>query len=155
MIKSGSAVRNHEWSFTFHITGSSVNLDPFLPPTNEAWGKVIFSQASVCPWEVSGRHPLGQTLPSPQRDGHWSRWYASYWNAFLFSITVNFDRFSNRKWVLNMCMVGNLWISGAFFSKLETFKCSLALPNIKYNYEILFLRQMYWSFVYASKYIFT
>ena len=37
---------------------------PFLPLANEVWGKVIFSQASVCSQEgVCGRHPPGQTPP--------------------------------------------------------------------------------------------
>ena len=76
-----------------------------LPPADEVWGKVIRSQASVCPQGVCGRHycrqtPLGQTPwwthslvrhppgrhptdPAP-RNGHWSGRYASYWNAFLF-----------------------------------------------------------------------
>ena len=101
---------------------------PFLPPSNEVWGKVIFPQASVCPWVWGWRTPLpqvdthnpGQTppgkdpprqthpsrqtpltgkytplgrhcpwqtpprTPTPPRDGYWSGWYASYWNAFLF-----------------------------------------------------------------------
>ena len=78
------------------------------------------------------------------------------WN-FSSMLKDGFDihRFSNRKWVLTMCSVGNLWISEASLSKLEKFQCSSALPNIKYNCAILFLCEMYWSFVYASKYIFS
>ena len=36
---------------------------------------------------------------------------------------------------------------------LEKFQCSLPALNIKYNCA-LFLCQMYWPFVHASKYIF-
>ena len=76
----------------------------FLPPTNEVWGKVIFSQASVCTPSTVGRgsswqipHPTpqdrdpphdkdppGQTpeteTPRTVKSGR----YASYWNAFFF-----------------------------------------------------------------------
>ena len=51
-----------------------------------------------------------------------------------------------------MCTVENLWISRASLSKLEIFQCSWTLPNIKYNYEVLFMGQLYWLFIYASKY---
>ena len=78
------------------------------------------------------------------------------WN-FSSILKDGFDihRFSKRKWVLTMCSVGNLWISEASLSQLEKFQCSSALPNIKYNCAILFLCQMYRSFVYALKYIFS
>ena len=78
------------------------------------------------------------------------------WN-FSSILMDGFDihRFSNRKWVLTMCSVGNLWISEVSLSQLEKFQRSSALPNIKYNCAILFLCEMYWSFVYASKYIFS
>ena len=36
---------------------------------------------------------------------------------------------------------------------LEQFQCTWVLPNIKYNCAILFLSQLYWLFIYASKYI--
>ena len=36
-------------------------------------------------------------------------------------------------------------------SQLEKFQCSSVLANIKYNYAVLFLCQMNWSFVNASK----
>ena len=52
-------------------------------------------------------------------------------------------------------LLENLWISGASLDILEKFQCSWALPNVKYNCAILFLLQMYWSSVYASKYIFS
>ena len=64
-------------------------------------------------------------------------------------------RFSNRKWVSTMCTVGNLWISEASLSKLEKFQHSLALLNIKYNCAVLFWSQLYWVFIYDSKYIFS
>ena len=63
-------------------------------------------------------------------------------------------RFSNRKWVSTVGNVENLGISEAFLSKLEQFKHSLALPNIKCNCAILFWSQLYWAFIYVSKNIF-
>ena len=45
-----------------------------------------------------------------------------------------------------------LWISEPSLGIMEKFQHSLALPNTKYNCSILFLCQMYWSFVYVSKY---
>ena len=54
--------------------------------------------------------------------------------------------------VLAMCFAGNLWISEASFGKLEKFQCSSALPNLKYNCAVLFLKEIYWLFIYASKY---
>ena len=86
-------------------------LIPFLPPANEVWGKVIFSQACVknsvhrgvpgpegclvtggCLAWAGGPGPsggliLGGCLWRPPRDGYCCGRYASYWNAFLF-ITV-------------------------------------------------------------------
>ena len=64
-------------------------------------------------------------------------------------------RFSNRKWVSTMCTVGNLGISGASLSKLKKFQCNSALPNIKYNCVVLVWSQLYWVFIYDSKYIFS
>ena len=52
-------------------------------------------------------------------------------------------------------LLENLWISKPSLSILKKFQRSSALPNIKYNCSILFLCQMYRSFVYASKYIFS
>ena len=63
-------------------------------------------------------------------------------------------RFSNRKSILNMCTVGNLWISEPSLGILENFKHSSGLPNIKYNCIVLFLSQLYWLFIDASKNIF-
>ena len=55
-----------------------------------------------------------------------------HWN-FSSILKDDFDihRFSNRKWVLTMCTVGNLWKSEASLSQLEKFRCSSAPPNIK------------------------
>ena len=55
---------------------------------------------------------------------------------------------------LNHVQFWNLWISEPSLSKLEKFHHSLALPNIKYNCAILFWSQLYWLFIYATKYIF-
>ena len=38
------------------------------------------------------------------------------------------------------------------FDVLEKFQRSSALPYIKNNCAVLFLKQMYWLFIYASKY---
>ena len=35
---------------------------------------------------------------------------------------------------------------------MENFKCSSAVPNVKYNCAILFWKELYWVFIYASKY---
>ena len=45
-----------------------------------------------------------------------------------------------------------LWISETSLDKLEKFQLSLALPNLKYNCAVLFLKEMYLLFIYASKY---
>ena len=53
-----------------------------------------------------------------------------------------------------MCTVENLWVSEPSLSKLENFQCSsalLTLLNIKYNCAVLFLSQLCWLFIYASK----
>ena len=52
-------------------------------------------------------------------------------------------------------LLENLWISEASLGILEKFQCSSALPNIKYNYVVLFWSQLYWVFIYDSKYIFS
>ena len=39
----------------------------------------------------------------------------------------------------------------ASLRQLETFQCRSALPNIKYNCAVLFLRQVYYLFNYAPK----
>ena len=54
-----------------------------------------------------------------------------------------------------MCTVGNLLISEASLSKLEKLQCSSALLNTKYNCAVLFWSQLYWVFIYNSKYIFS
>ena len=52
-------------------------------------------------------------------------------------------------------LLENLWISKPSLSVLEKFQSNSAVPNIKYNCTILFLCEMYCSFVYALKYIFS
>ena len=62
--------------------------------------------------------------------------------------------FSNRKWVMTLCSIENLSIlSEASLNKLENFQLKSALSYIKY--PVLFLRHMYWLFIYASKLIFS
>ena len=62
----------------------------------------------------------------------------------------NFTDFPTGMWT-----VGNLWISEASLSQQEKFQRSSDLPNIKYNCVLLFLNQLYWVFIYDSKYIFS
>ena len=35
---------------------------------------------------------------------------------------------------------------------VENFQYNLAVPNIKYNCAVLFLKEMYWLFINACKY---
>ena len=53
----------------------------FITVRNSSCGKVMSSQASVCP-QGGGKvyTPLGR---HPPQDGYCCRQYASYWNAFL------------------------------------------------------------------------
>ena len=64
------------------------------------------------------------------------------------------QRFSDRKWVLTMCIAGNLWISETSRSKLEKIQCSSVLPSIKYNCTVLFLNPLYWLLICTSEFIF-
>ena len=52
-------------------------------------------------------------------------------------------------------LLENLWISEPSLGILEKFQRSSDLPNIKYNCVLLFLNQLYWVFIYESKYIFS
>ena len=53
-----------------------------------------------------------------------------------------------------MCfMLGNLWISEPSLS--IQFQQNLAFPNIKYNWVLLFLWQMFWVIIYGVRYIFS
>ena len=64
--------------------------DIYIYRPQRSCGKAMFSQASVILSTGGCRHPprTRQTPPLPcrptGRDGHCSRRYASYWNAFLF-----------------------------------------------------------------------
>ena len=83
---------------------SSTLIVLLLPPANEVWGKVMFLHLSVilftgggsasrgsAPGEVyiqgAGQTPLDADPPEHYGILSTSRWYASYWNAFLF-ITI-------------------------------------------------------------------
>ena len=66
----------------------------FLPPPNEVWDKVLFSEASVCPQgvlSITGSDittltaPILESTPRIAPPTPWSTSgrYASYWNAFL------------------------------------------------------------------------
>ena len=50
-------------------------------------------------------------------------------------------------------LLENLWISVPSLGILENLQCSSAVPNIKYNCVVLFLSQLCWLYIYASKYI--
>ena len=97
--KSNLEIRTrHIGSVIQYISGLCICWEIFrysyyyqLPPTNEVWGKRIFSQACVSHCVHRGRGSLSggvsltetprTEVPPPDRDpyGH----YASYWNAFL------------------------------------------------------------------------
>ena len=51
-------------------------------------------------------------------------------------------------------LLENLWKSEPSLGILEKIQSSLVLPYIKYNCVVLFLSQLYWLFIYGSKYIF-
>ena len=73
----------------------------FVTVRNSSWGKVMFSQVSVCPQGGGVHPPRRQPLPPrqdtplasrhPPRDGYCSGWYASYWDAFLFTFCPEMD----------------------------------------------------------------
>ena len=52
-------------------------------------------------------------------------------------------------------LLENPSISESSLGILEKFQRSLGLTIIKYNCVLLFLRQMYWLFLYGAKYIFS
>ena len=64
-----------------HRTAVNGMFDFFNRPQLSC-GKVMFLHVSVILLTGVGRGSGRQTPPSP--DGHYSRRYASYWNAFLF-----------------------------------------------------------------------
>ena len=88
----------------------SIGSYGLLPPANEVWGKVIFLHLSVILFtgggEVPGQVPPGQVHPlgryTPRADAppsavhaeilSTSGQYASYWNAFLFTLAVSRTR---------------------------------------------------------------
>ena len=72
----------------------------FLLPANKVWGKIIFTQVSVCPQGCVADTLPGQTSP---RNGHWSGRYASYWNAFLSRFAYEFVCAWNTKKDQNGC----------------------------------------------------
>ena len=81
------------FSFSFSDVITVISL---ITVRHSSCGRVMFSQACVRNFVYRGwcpppdRHPPGETRPKqapprPPRDGHCRGWYASYWNAFLFS----------------------------------------------------------------------
>ena len=66
--------------------------------------------------------------------------------------TIPQDGSDINRFLTAMCTVRNLWISEPSWGIVEKFQRSSALPDIKYNFVVLFLRQMYWLFIYVSKY---
>ena len=85
----------------------------YYHPQTKLWKGNVFT--SVCQEFCRGgrgglgkctSHPLDQYNPSwadtPSRDGNCSRWYASYWNAFLF---FKYFRFRPRSvWTVPWCV---------------------------------------------------
>ena len=65
-----------------------------------------------------------------------------------------FTDFPTGSGSLPCALLENLWISEPSLGILKKMQHSLVLPNIKYNCVVLFLSQLYWLFIYASKYIF-
>ena len=54
-----------------------------------------------------------------------------------------------------LSLVKNLWISEQSFGMVDNFQCSTALPKIKYNCAVLFLKKNVLVIFYASKYFLT
>ena len=52
-------------------------------------------------------------------------------------------------------LLENLWIWESSLSILEEFQCVLACPFIQYNFVVLFLRQVYFLFMYMLPNIFS
>ena len=48
-------------------------------------------------------------------------------------------------------LLENLSISEPYLGMLQNFQCRSALPNIKHNCAVLFMRQVYYLFNYAPK----
>ena len=69
----------------------------------------------------------------------------------IFPVYPRMTWCSNRRWILIMSTVRNLWISGPSLSKLEKSQRSSAFSNIKYNRAVVFLSELS---IYASEYIF-
>ena len=91
-------------------------------------------------------HPFAHSCSFPftfMLKGRWRNYsYIDFRESWNFSSMPkdgsDIHRFSNRKWVLIPCTVGNLWISQASPNKLGKFQHRSALPNIKYNCAVLF-----------------
>ena len=102
----------------YMLSGTVINVNNILPfplektlnnyrPQRSCSKVMFYTYLSFCLWwGVSGRHPPEQTPHSrqtpPPRDGHCSRWYASYWNAFLFDFCLVFEvsrRFSICRYI--------------------------------------------------------
>ena len=116
---------------------SSTFIVLLLPPANEVWGKVMFLHLSVILFTGGGGlHPgglhLGRStsrgLGRPPLDAdppeHYgiqstSRWYASYWNAFLF-ITIIIHGIYKSMNALNFSFI------------LQIISCELHINRIPY-----------------------
>ena len=66
---------------------------------------------------------------------------------YIFRLT-DIYRFLTMYMVKNHLLLENLRISKRSLSILKKFQHNLSVANIKYNYAILFLSQIYWSFVH-------
>ena len=79
------------------------------------------------------------------------RTMVAYGKIYLAVISTDFPTVHMVK---THFLLENLWISEHSLGVLEKFQRSSALPKIKYNCVESFMSQLYWLFIYASKYIF-
>ena len=69
-------------------------------------------------------------------------------NQFDSSVTIFQSEFSDH---FSKFQIFNIPIT----LKIEKWQRSLDLPDVKYNCAVLFWSQLYWIFLYDSKYIFS
>ena len=62
--------------------------------------------------------------------------------------TPDIHRFPTEYMVKKQFLLESLWILESSSGVLEKIQCRLALPTIKYNCAVLFLKQMNWLFMY-------
>ena len=97
-----------------------------LPPANEVAERWCFHKRMSRILSTVGGEvytPLGRQTPPPPSDRHCSRRYASYWNAFLFTVYISINGRQYQNIMLNLCfiikysmlkLVYNLWLYNVF-----------------------------------------